>query len=433
MEGWCDLMDIAVLFLTMLLLIGIGVPIGYAIGFSTLVTIIIYTDIPLVIVAQKAFTGVDSFPLMAIPFFILAGTLMTHGGIARRILNFINVFIGSVTGGLGIVTTVSCMFFGAISGSAIATTSAMGSFMIPAMEEKKYDKSFAAAITASAGTIGIIIPPSIPFVIYGVVTNTSIGDLFIAGVIPGVLMGIALILTCYIISKRRGYVGDDTKMSWALAWKEFRSAIWALLSPIIVLGGIYGGIFTPTEAAVVSVVYSLVIGVFVYRELDLVKIKRALFDTLIINGITTFMIGLSMIFATYLSLNQVPQRIAAFLLEVTDNKILLLLMINIFLLLVGCLIDNIPACIILAPILLPVVVSLGMTPLQFGIVLTMNLAIGFITPPYGPNLFVAASVANISVDKMFRQIMPFILALFIVLMICTYIPATSTLLVGMMR
>lgn len=426
-------MDIAVLFLTMFLLIGIGVPIGYAIGFSTLVTIIIYTDIPLVIVAQKAFTGVDSFPLMAIPFFILAGTLMTHGGIARRILNFINVFIGSITGGLGIVTTVSCMFFGAISGSAIATTSAMGSFMIPAMEEKKYDKSFAAAITASAGTIGIIIPPSIPFVIYGVVTNTSIGDLFIAGVIPGVLMGIALILTCYIISKRRGYVGDDTKMSWALAWKEFRSAIWALLSPIIVLGGIYGGIFTPTEAAVVSVVYSLVIGVFVYRELDLVKIKRALFDTLIINGITTFMIGLSMIFATYLSLNQVPQRIAAFLLEVTDNKILLLLMINIFLLLVGCLIDNIPACIILAPILLPVVVSLGMTPLQFGIVLTMNLAIGFITPPYGPNLFVAASVANISVDKMFRQIMPFILALFIVLMICTYIPATSTLLVGMMR
>lgn len=426
-------MDIAVLFLTMFLLIGIGVPIGYAIGFSTLVTIIIYTDIPLVIVAQKAFTGVDSFPLMAIPFFILAGTLMTHGGIARRILNFINVFIGSITGGLGIVTTVSCMFFGAISGSAIATTSAMGSFMIPAMEEKKYDKSFAAAITASAGTIGSIIPPSIPFVIYGVVTNTSIGDLFIAGVIPGVLMGIALILTCYIISKRRGYVGDDTKMSWALAWKEFRSAIWALLSPIIVLGGIYGGIFTPTEAAVVSVVYSLVIGVFVYRELDLVKIKRALFDTLIINGITTFMIGLSMIFATYLSLNQVPQRIAAFLLEVTDNKILLLLMINIFLLLVGCLIDNIPACIILAPILLPVVVSLGMTPLQFGIVLTMNLAIGFITPPYGPNLFVAASVANISVDKMFRQIMPFILALFIVLMICTYIPATSTLLVGMMR
>ena len=426
-------MDIAVLFLTMFLLIGIGVPIGYAIGFSTLVTIIIYTDIPLVIVAQKAFTGVDSFPLMAIPFFILAGTLMTHGGIARRILNFINVFIGSITGGLGIVTTVSCMFFGAISGSAIATTSAMGSFMIPAMEEKKYDKSFAAAITASAGTIGIIIPPSIPFVIYGVVTNTSIGDLFIAGVIPGVLMGIALILTCYIISKRRGYVGDDTKMSWALAWKEFRSAIWALLSPIIVLGGIYGGIFTPTEAAVVSVVYSLVIGVFVYRELDFVKIKRALFDTLIINGITTFMIGLSMIFATYLSLNQVPQRIAAFLLEVTDNKILLLLMINIFLLLVGCLIDNIPACIILAPILLPVVVSLGMTPLQFGIVLTMNLAIGFITPPYGPNLFVAASVANISVDKMFRQILPFILALFIVLMICTYIPATTTLLVGMMR
>ncbi len=426
-------MDIAVLFLTMFLLIGIGVPIGYAIGFSTLVTIIIYTDIPLVIVAQKAFTGVDSFPLMAIPFFILAGTLMTHGGIARRILNFINVFIGSVTGGLGIVTTVSCMFFGAISGSAIATTSAMGSFMIPAMEEKKYDKSFAAAITASAGTIGIIIPPSIPFVIYGVVTNTSIGDLFIAGVIPGVLMAIALILTCYIISKRRGYVGDDTKMSWALAWKEFRSAIWALLSPIIVLGGIYGGIFTPTEAAVVSVVYSLVIGVFVYRELDFVKIKRALFDTLIINGITTFMIGLSMIFATYLSLNQVPQRIAAFLLEVTDNKIVLLLMINIFLLLVGCLIDNIPACIILAPILLPVVVSLGMTPLQFGIVLTMNLAIGFITPPYGPNLFVAASVANISVDKMFRQILPFILALFIVLMICTYIPAATTLLVGMMR
>ncbi|KUO73055.1 MAG: C4-dicarboxylate ABC transporter permease [Clostridia bacterium BRH_c25] len=426
-------MEAVVLFGSFFLLILLSVPIGFAIGIATLIALALFSDIPLVLITQNAIAGCDSFPLMAIPFFILAGNLMSTGGVAKRLLDFANLCFGAVTGGLGMVTTVACMFFAAISGSAVATTSAIGSFMIPAMEEKKYDVGFSASLAASAGTIGVIIPPSIPFVIYGVVVGVSISDLFIAGFIPGILMGAVLLIACYLMSRKYGYKGTGHWPGAGEVWASFKSAIWALLAPGIVLGGIYAGIFTPTEAAVVAVVYSLIIGAFVYKELDLKGLYKALYDTIVINGVTTFMVGFSMAFASYLSLQQIPAEITRVLLGITDNKFILLAIINLFLLIVGCLIDNIPATIILSPILLPVVVKLGMSPITFGVMLTMNLAIGFVTPPYGINLFVASAVANISMGRMMKYMVWFMAALLIALALTTYVPATTMFLLDVLR
>ena len=418
-------MEAIVLFASFFIMLLLAVPIGYSIGIATLVAIIMAGDgsIPLTMIAQKAITGCDSFPLMAVPFFMLAGNLMSGGGIAKRILDFFDTFMGFVTGGLSMVTTITCMFFAAISGSAMATTSAVGSFMIPAMKEHGYDEGFSAGICAAAGTIGVIIPPSIPFVIYGVATGTSITDLFKAGLLPGLGMGVALMICCYIISKKEGFRGEQKQFSFKAVLVSFKDAFWALLSPIIILGGIYSGYFTPTEAAVISVVYSYIVGRFVYRELDHAGAYKALKNTIVVNGATTFMVGLSSAFAAYLSLAGIPRQIAAAMLGITSNRILLFIIINIFLLIVGCLVDNIPATIILAPILLPVVKEMGMSSITFGIMLTMNLAIGFCTPPYGIDLFVASAISGVPIGKMMKYMIWFIIALLIVLAMVTYWPA----------
>lgn len=417
-------MEAAVLFISFFVLLLLTVPIGYSIGIATLFTIVVCGDtIPLTMITQKCITGVDSFPLMAVPFFMLAGNLMSSGGIAKRILDFFDTFMGFIAGGLSMVTTITCMFFAAISGSAIATTSAVGSFMIPAMKNKGYDEGFSASICAAAGTIGVIIPPSVPFVIYGVATGTSITDLFKAGIVPGVAMGVALMIVCYIMAKKYGFKGEEKQFSLKAVGVSFLKAFPALLSPAIILGGIYSGKFTPTEAAVISVVYSFFVGRFVYRELDNKAVYKALRDTIVVNGSTTFMVGLSSAFAAYLSLAGIPRTLANSLLGITDNKIILLILINVFLLVVGCLIDNIPATIILAPILLPVVEALGMSPITFGIMLTMNLAIGFCTPPYGIDLFVASAISGVSIGKMMKFMTWFIVALLVVLLLVTYWPA----------
>ena len=418
-------METIVLFASFFILLFLTVPIGYSIGIATLIAIVTCGDgtIPLLMITQKAITGCDSFPLMAVPFFMLAGNLISGGGIAKSMLDFFDTFMGFITGGLSMVTTITCMFFAAISGSAIATTSAVGSFMISAMKDKGYDEGFSASICAAAGTIGVIIPPSVPFVIYGVATGTSITDLFKAGVVPGIAMGVALMIVCYIMSKKYGFKGESKKFSLKAVWHSFWHAIWALLSPVIILGGIYSGYFTPTEAAVISVVYSFIVGRFVYRELDNKSAYKALRDTIVVNGSTTFMVGLSSAFAAYLSLTGIPRTLANTMLGITDNKYILLILINVFLLIVGCLVDNIPATIILAPILLPVVEALGMSPITFGIMLTMNLAIGFCTPPYGIDLFVASAISGVSIGKMMKFMLWFIFSLLVVLMLVTYWPA----------
>ena len=420
-------MDVITLFLIFFILLMLSVPIGYAIGIATLITLISFSNIPITMIAQNAVAGVDSFPLLAIPFFMLAGNLMSSGGIAKRLVDFFESIIGHITGGLGMVTVVVCMFFAAISGSAVATVSAVGAFMIPEMVQHGYSKSFSAALTAAAGTIGVIIPPSVPFVIYGVVSGSSITELFTAGFLPGILMGVALIIICYIVSKKNGYKGTDKKISLKDILISFKKAFWAILSPVIILGGIYSGKFTPTEAAVISVVYSFVVGVFIYKELDFKGAYTAFKDAIVVNGATTFMVGLSTAFAALLTMEQIPAKIASFILSISNNSFIVLLLINIFLLLVGMFIDNIPATIILTPILLPIAISFGMSPITFGIMLTMNLAIGFCTPPYGIDLFVASAISKVGIDEISKQILKMIVSLIIVLLLVTYIKPVTTI------
>lgn len=420
-------MQALTLFGLFFILLLLSVPIGYAIGMVTLVTIISSTSMSTLVITQNAIAGVDSFPLLAIPFFMLAGNLMSSGGIAKRLVNFFESIIGHKTGGLGMVTIVVCMFFAAISGSAVATVSAVGAFMIPQMEEHGYNKGFSAALTAAAGTIGVIIPPSVPFVIYGVVSGSSITEMFTAGFLPGILMGVALMIVCYIVSKKNGYKGNEHKSSGKEILTAFKDAFWAILSPVIILGGIYSGKFTPTEAAVISVVYSFIVGLFVYKELDIKGGYNAFKDAIVINGSTTFMVGLSTAFAALLTMEQIPLKIAITITSLSDNGIIVLLLINILLLIVGMFIDNIPAIIILTPILLPIAQSYGMNSITFGIMLTLNLAIGFCTPPYGINLFVASAISKVKMEILSKEIMKMIFALIVVLLAVTFIKPLTTI------
>lgn len=414
---------ILVLFGTMFLLMMIGSPIAVALGVATMVTMTATTNISLTTMSTACLSGLDSFPLMAIPFFMLAGNLMKSGGISRRILDFADAVVGWVTGSVGMVTVVASMFFAALSGSSPATVTAIGGITIPEMKEEGYDPAYATAITAAAGTIGVIIPPSIPFVIYGVAAQCSISDLFLAGIIPGILIGVVLMIVNYVTAKKHGF-GHTKKFHAGHLLRTLGDSIWALLVPVIILGGIYGGIFTPTESAVAAILYSIFVGVFIYHELDLKSILEAFKETALINGQTTFLVGISMAFARFLTMSQVPGTLAKGILGIS-NPIAILLVINLFLLVVGCFIDNISSTVILTPILLPIVAGIGMSPIQFGIVMTVNLAIGFITPPYGCNLFFASAISNVSVVDIAKKILPMIGVMLIVLMVLTFIPALS--------
>lgn len=362
---------ILVLFGTMFLLMMIGSPIAVALGVATMVTMTATTNISLTTMSTACLSGLDSFPLMAIPFFMLAGNLMKSGGISRRILDFADAVVGWVTGSVGMVTVVASMFFAALSGSSPATVTAIGGITIPEMKEEGYDPAYATAITAAAGTIGVIIPPSIPFVIYGVAAQCSISDLFLAGIIPGILIGVVLMIVNYVTAKKHGF-GHTKKFHAGHLLRTLGDSIWALLVPVIILGGIYGGIFTPTESAVAAILYSIFVGVFIYHELDLKSILEAFKETALINGQTTFLVGISMAFARFLTMSQVPGTLAKGILGIS-NPIAILLVINLFLLVVGCFIDNISSTVILTPILLPIVAGIGMSPIQFGIVMTVNL------------------------------------------------------------
>lgn len=423
-------MEALILFSILIATIAFSIPIGITLGLSTAIAMWLTSDIPMIMLAQKAVTGLDSFPLLAIPFFILAGALMCNGGISRRLVALAESLVGYLTGGLAMVTVLACMFFAAISGSGPATVSAIGSFMIPSMKERKYDAGFAAAITAAAGTIGVIIPPSIPFVIYSVVAQCSIGDMFIAGIVPGVIIGIALMLVCYLTARKRHYVSMTERPKFSSVVSAFKDAVWALMVPIIILGGIYGGIFTPTEAAVVAVVYSVFVGKFVYKELDMKVLYDCLKTTGLINGATSFLIGLSMAFANYLAMAQIPAHIAEWLTNFAHRPVLLLMIINIFLLVIGCFIDNIAAVIILTPILLPVVKMIGIDPIHFGLIITVNLACGFVSPPYGINLFVASAISGESIETISKEIIPSFLAMIACLLLFTYY---SPITMGLLR
>ena len=419
-----------VLFGSFALLLFLSVPIGIALGLSTLATILYTGAIPIPFLMKELVTSVDSFPLMAVPFFILAGEIMGKGGISERLFNFANALVGNKTGGFAMATIVTCMFFAAISGSGPATVAAIGGIMIPAMVKQGYDKKFATATVAAAGSIGVIIPPSIPMVIYGVVGGASIGDMFIAGIIPGLLVGLSLMVWAYVYSKKNNYRGSDQKTTLANIWKTFWEAKWALVIPVIILGGIYGGIFTPTEAAVIAVVYGIIAGLLLYRELALKDLPKLLADAALTTATVLIIVGSATAFGRLLTIEQIPTQVANFLLSISDSEIVIILLITVLLLLVGCFMDTLAAIIILTPILLPIAVNIGFDPIHFGIIMVVNLAIGFITPPLGVNLFVGSGISGLSIEQLSKAIIPYFFAMVFSLLMITFIPELSLWLIS---
>ncbi|WFS61642.1 TRAP transporter large permease subunit [Pseudodesulfovibrio thermohalotolerans] len=425
-----DLASTTILFGYFAIFLVVGVPIGISLGLASLVTLVGSGTLPVDYIAQVSFTSIDSFPIMAIPFFIAAGIFMGSGGLSTRLLTLADEMLGSLPGGMALATIATCMFFAAISGSGPATVAAIGSLTIPAMIERGYDKFFACAIVAAAGAIGVMIPPSNPFVIYGVASQSSIGKLFIAGVIPGLLTGLVLMSFSYWYSKKKGWMGEAKERSPKSIAKAFWDAKLALMVPVIVLGGIYGGLMTPTEAAAVAAFYGLFVGLFVYKGLNMSNIVGAFMEVCSTSAIVIILMAMATVFGYVMTVEQVPAKIAAFILGVTENKILILLLINVLLLIIGTFMEALAAIVILVPILLPIVTKVGVDPVHFGIIMVVNLAIGFATPPVGVNLFVASSVAKVKLAEVSKQILPILGLMILVLLAVTYIPELSLMFIG---
>ena len=410
---------LAVVFLVTLAL---GFPVAICLGLTSLVALWI-SDVMLSLMAQRIFTGIDSFPLMAVPFFVLAGELMNRGGTTRRLIDFANVLVGRIPGGLAHTNIVASMFFGGISGSAVADAAAMGTILVPGMVRKGYEPGFSAAVTAASSTVGPIIPPSIFMVIMGVTTGLSIGGLFAAGIIPGLMLGFAMMGLSYFMAIRYNYPRETEPFGMRRIGREFLSAGPALLAPLIILGGILGGVFTATEAAAVAVLYAFFLGIVIYRELSL----RKLADIFIQSGTTTavllLIIGMANIFAWVLTAEQIPTRIAQGMLSVTDNRYLILLFINVLLIFIGMFLEGGAAIIILAPTLLSVANAVGIIPLHFGLVMVLNIVVGLLTPPLGVCLFVVAGVTGLDLSLIIRSVLPFLAVELAVLMLVTYLPS----------
>ena len=419
-------MDISVLvlLLSFVILLAINVPIAFSIGIATILTMLFtIAPVPAVTtVAQRMATGINSFALLAIPFFILSGQLMGRGGIARRLIDFAKVIVGMLPGGLAYVNVMASMFFGAISGSAVAATSAIGGFMIPTMNKEGYDKNFNTAVTVTGSTTGLLIPPSNVLIVYSLASGgVSIAALFIAGYAPGILLGIGLILVAAVVSIMRKYpVGE--RVGFIFGVKKLLNAIPSLLLVVIVIGGIIAGFFTATEASAVAVIYSLILSVFIYREVKVSELPSILLKSVETTAIVMLLIGTSTAMSWILSYENIPQNISAALIGLTDSKIVILLLINLILLIVGTFMDMTPAILIFTPIFLPVAVQLGITPLHFGIIIVLNLCIGLCTPPVGSVLFVGCGIGNTKITDVVKPLLPFYFVMILVLFLITYIP-----------
>lgn len=414
-------MMIAIIFLVMFVMFLIGVPIVYSLGIASLAAIMYVGDIPATIIAQKMWNSVDNFALLAIPFFILAGSIMERGGVSKRIVAFASTLLGRVTGGLGIVGISASMLFAAISGSTPATVAAVGGMIIPEMKKRKYDLPFAAALHTCAGSIGVIIPPSITMILYAVIAEASVGKLFVGGILPGVIMGIGLMVVCYFISKKNGYPKEE-RASLKDVWVTFKEALLSLFTPVIIVGGILSGVVTATEAAVLAVIYAFILSFFVYKELTLKEMKNVLIETIYVTATVLGVMATAGVFGWILVTNQVPQFVANSIMSVTDNKIIILLLINIVLLIIGTFLDTGAALIIFVPMLIPLAKAVGVDPVHFGVVTVVNLAIGMATPPLGIGLFVGCRIAKIKITDIIKPIMPFLAVMIGVLLLITYVP-----------
>lgn len=418
-------MTLWIMLISFGVILAFGAPIGVGLGLSAAIVVYAIFDMPLIVVVQRMFTSVDSFSFMAVPFFMLAGAFMSDGGVTRRIVDFSMALVGALAGGLALVVAVAGMFFAALSGSSAATTAAIGAALIDEMENRGYPKSFAAAVVASGGTVGIVIPPSVTLVVYGSIANVSIGDLFIASFLPGIIMGVSMCVLSWAISKRRGYRGQGHFSLIRIA-KSFKECIWALMMPVIILGGIYAGIFTPTEAAAVAAVYGAFVGLFIYKELKFSDLPKTLLSAAKGTTMIMFVVAASNLFGWILTSAQVPHMLAQSFATMTDNPFVFLILVNILLLFIGTLVNASAAVVIVTPILLPVAIGLGIDPMFFGVLMVVNLAIGCITPPVGLDLFVVSSITKISIDQITVKILPYLGVLLLCLLLFTYCPTIIT-------
>jgi tripartite ATP-independent transporter DctM subunit len=415
------------LVLLFVAVLALGLPVAFGMGVLALTYLVVAGDFSLMTMPQKLVTGMDSFLLLAIPFFLLAGALMNAGGITARLVDFSTALVGHVYGGLGHVTVVANLIMSGMSGSAAADAAATGSVLIPGMVRQGYTPGFAAAISAAAATIGPIIPPSIAFVIFGSLTGVSVGQLFLAGFLPGLLMGVYLMVTCYLIARRRGYGAVAPRASAREVWRTFRRAGPAMLTPVVVLGGIVAGVVTPTEAAAVAVLYTLLLGL-AYRELAWRAIPGLLTEVVVTTSVVYLLLGVFNLLGWILAVEHIPQTLADAFLALTDDPWLVLLVINLMLFLLGIPIEPVPLMVILGPMLVPVVVSYGIDPVHFGVVFVFNVVLGVITPPVGTNMFITCSIASCSVGEFTRESLPFITALVLLLLLITYVPEITLLL-----
>jgi len=421
-----EYLPLIVMLVTFVVLLLLNVPIAFSIGLSTLAALWAIGGRPaLVTIAHRVATGIDTFALLAIPFFILSGMLMGRGGLAKRLIDFAGTLVGRFTGGLAFVNVLTCMLFGSISGSAVAAVSSIGGFMIPVMNKKGYDRDFNAAVSITAATTGLLIPPSNIMIVYSLAAGgLSVAAIFLAGFLPGILMGLGLMFVCWLIARRKGY-GEGDRSSIKEFLVKFRRAILSLLLVFIVLGGIIGGIFTATEASAVAVLYALVLTVILYREVKWKDLPPILLECGITTAVVMLLIGTSVAMSWVLAYENIPQTISAFLISLTDNKIVILLIINLLLLIVGTFMDMTPAVLIFTPIFLPVALELGIHPIHFGIIMIFNLCIGLCTPPVGTCLFVGCAIAHTTIGKVTRPLLPFFVAMIVVLFLVTYLPQIS--------
>lgn len=417
-----------VLMVSLVIFLLLGIPIAVCLALAGITAIAFSGDLPWGTVAQVAYSSLNSFPFLAIYFFIAAGIMMGVGGISKQLFELADEIVGGMYGGIAIATILTCMFFAAISGSGPATVAAIGMLTIPAMVERGYGKVFSATIVACAGIIGVLIPPSNPFIVYGVLAKVSIGKLFMAGILPGVLTGGALMVYSYLYCRKKGWRGTGRPFSWRRLLTCVNNAKWGLMVPVIILGGIYGGVMTPTESAAIAAAYGLIVGIFVYKGINRSNFIPLMVDCGVTSAVVIMLQAMAGIFGYVVAIESIPQQIAQVMLSLSDNMWTILLIINLFLLFIGTFMEPAPATIILTPILVPIMVSLGMDPIHFGVIMTLNLAIAFVTPPVGPNLFVASSVSGCGLGAMSREVVPMLLVLFFVLVLVCLFPSLSLLL-----